>query len=426
MALVSSSDMKRSNDDAKSRIAFVVTSHVSWVFFDGQIRFLRGSGFDLCAVSGPGPRLDDVAAEGAHIAAIPMEREIAPFADIVSLCRLIMLFFRQRTNLVVAGTPKAGLLGALAARIAGVPRVVYMIHGLRLETTTGWKRRILWVSEWIACHAAHHVRCVSPSLQKRLVSLGLAPAERCGVLGSGTANGIDTEHFQRDTATPSAAQKLRRHLGIPENALVVGFAGRLTRDKGIADLYQSFSRARSQYPDARLLLVGDFEDGDPVSPSVRAQIDADPAVIVTGFVPDVAPYYWAMDLFVLPSYREGFGIVALEAQAASLPVICSDATGAIDAIVDGITGITVPLGNITALTAAISKMLESQELRQRMGEAGRAWVEKTFKRENLWEELLADYTALAKPQSRYRTDQVGQFLKRSLDWALTCFDVFLP
>jgi lipopolysaccharide/colanic/teichoic acid biosynthesis glycosyltransferase len=410
--------MKKLNDNAKPRIAFVVTSHVSWVFFEGQIRFLRGEGFDLCAVSGPGPRLDDVAAEGAHTAAIPMQREIAPFADMGSLCRLVRLFRNRRVDLVVTGTPKAGLLGTLAARITGVPHVVYMVHGLRLETATGWKRRILWFTEWIACHAAHHVRCVSPSLQERLVSLGLAPAKHCIVRGPGTANGVHSEHFQRNSGTPSAAEVLRRTLGIHENALVVGFAGRLTRDKGIADLYQSFVRVRSQYPDARLLLVGDFEDGDPVSPAIRQQIESDSAVVVTGFVADVAPYYWAMDLFVLPSHREGFGIVALEAQAASLPVICSNATGAIDAVVDGVTGITVPVGDIDALTAAISRLLGSEELRQRMGEAGRSWVEKKFKREKLWEELLADYTALTMTHSKHRTDKFGRLLKRALDLAI--------
>jgi lipopolysaccharide/colanic/teichoic acid biosynthesis glycosyltransferase len=400
-------------------ITYVVTASVSVGFFQGQVAYMVGSGWDVDFVSSGGPELNAMRIEGARIWEVPMEREIAPVKDIVSLWRLRQLFRRTRPALVVAGTPKAGLLATLAARLAGIHRVVYMLHGLRLETARGPKRALLSVTEWIASHAAHEVRCVGPSLRAKAISLGLVTPDRCSVIGSGTVNGIDDKHWLRGQHAVSLGIETRWRLNIPSDSQVVGFVGRLTRDKGIADLYQAFSNIRTQYPKTRLLLVGDFESGDPILPSIRKQIESDSTVVVTGFVSDVAPYYWAMDMLVFPSYREGFGIVALEAQAASLPVICSDATGAIDAIVDGLTGIRVPTRDINAMTAAMSSLLDNEELRRRMGETGRAWVEKTFKREIVWQNLLQDYAALARRVPRETGSFPGRSLKRVLDWVIS-------
>jgi glycosyltransferase involved in cell wall biosynthesis len=325
-----------------------------------------------------------------------MEREIAPLKDIVSLWRLWRLFRRTHPDLVIAGTPKAGLLGTLAARLAGVPHVVYILHGLRLETASGWKRRLLWSAEWIACHAAHHVQSVSPSLRARAISLGLVAPEHCRVIGSGTVNGVDIERWLRTSEAEAIGRKTRERLGIPQTALLVGFAGRLTRDKGIFELYEAFTRLRLSYPELRLLLLGGFEDGDAVPPAIRLRIEADPAVIRAGFVSNVEAYYWTMDVLALPTYREGFGIVCLEAQAASVPVVSTDATGARDAILDGVTGLRVPVGDVDALTAALDRLLGDPVLRASMGQSGRAWVQKNFQREIVWAAYARDYEQILK------------------------------
>jgi glycosyltransferase involved in cell wall biosynthesis len=188
---------------------------------------------------------------------------------------------------------------------------------------------------------------------------------------------------------------------------VIGFVGRLTRDKGIPELYQAFGSIRTRLPDVRLLLVGDCEDGDPVPLAIRNRLKSDPSVIVTGFVADVAPYYWNMDVLAFPSHREGFPCVPLEAQAASVPVVCSDATGAFDAIVDGITGIRVPAGDVDALTNAISKLLIDPDLRVRMGMRGQLWVEETFKRETVWNSVLSDYLAMIERPPGAQTQGTG-------------------
>lgn len=398
-----------------AKVSFIVTAAVSTVFFQGQLAYFVDRGWDVEFISGPGSKLDALRTEGAKTTAIPMRREIAPLKDLVSLWRLWRHFRRTRPDLVVSGTPKAGLLGTLAARLAGVPHVVYTMHGLRLETATGWKRGMLWAGEWLACHAAHSVRAVSSSLRTRVLSLGLTEPERCSVIGAGTSNGVDTDRWRRTPQAEGVGRQSRERLGIAPTARLLGFVGRFTRDKGIAELYEAFKRVQPAYPDLRLLMVGDFETGDPVSPALRARIEADPAVIRTGFISAVAEYYWAMDVLALPTYREGFPGVPLEAQAASVPVVTTDATGAIDAIVDGVTGIRVPVGDVDALTVAFGQLLGDSELRARMGRSGRKWVEQNFKRETVWRNLMDNYGSMLQSPSRCGQGGLGKLIKLTLD-----------
>jgi lipopolysaccharide/colanic/teichoic acid biosynthesis glycosyltransferase len=397
----------------RPRLTFLVTAAVSAGFFRGQLAFLVANGCDVDFASSPGPQLDATRDQGARPWAVPMEREIAPLRDLVSLWRLWRLFRRTHPDLVVAGTPKAGLLGTIAARLAGVPRVVYTLHGLRLETTSGWKRCLLWSTEWLACHAAHGIRSVSLSLRARMIDLGLTAPEHCVVIGSGTSNGVDVEHWRRTSFAELAGQETRHRLGIAQSAPLVGFVGRLTRDKGIAELYAAFTRLRRTYPDLRLLLVGGFEAGDPVPAALRSLIETDSAVSITHFVADVAPYYWAMDILTLPTYREGFPGVPLEAQAASVPVVTTDATGAADAILDGITGLRIPVGDADALTVALDRLLGDSQLRSRMGRAGCKWVQERFARETVWQELLVSYRSILQAAHTPRNS-----LARSLEVGL--------
>ena len=381
---------------SRPKLTFIVTSPLSVGFYKGQLSYLVANGWDVEMISSPGPLLDVVSAEGATPRAVHMEREIAPLKDIVSLWRLWRLFRRTHPDLVIAGTPKAGLLGTLAARLAGVPHVVYILHGLRLETASGWKRRLLWSAEWIACHVAHHVQSVSPSLRVRVIGLGLVAPERCRVIGSGTVNGVDIERWLRTPEAEAAGRRTRERLGIPQNALLIGFVGRLTRDKGVAELYEAFTRLRPSYPDLRLLLLGEFEKGDAVPAEVRQRIEADAAVICPGFISEVETCYWAMDVFALPTRREGFPGSPLEAQVASLPVVTTDATGAADAILGGVTGLRVPVGDVDALTAALDRLLGDPVLRASMGQSGRAWVQKNFQRELVWAAYARDYEQILK------------------------------
>ncbi len=378
----------------RPRLTYVVTASVSAVFFHGQVAYMVGNGWDVDFVSAPGPELKSMRGEGARTWAIPMEREISPLRDVVSLWRLWKLFRRTRPGLVVAGTPKAGLLGTLAARMAGVSCVVYTMHGLRLETALGWKRKLLANAERVACRCAHRVHCVSQSLRARAIDLDLVKSDKAFVVGPGTCNGVNVDHFHAPIDVEQKSNDLRHKLGIHENAPVIGFVGRFTRDKGITELYQAFASCRATHNDLRLLLVGDFEAGDPIAVDIRQAIESDRAVIRTGFVSDVAPYYHLMDICVLPTYREGFPGVPLEAQAAAIPVVTTRATGAIDSVIDGQTGLIVPVGDVNALSNAIDLLLDDLSFGKHMGEAGHAWVKAVFRREIIWAEIGQAYRQL--------------------------------
>jgi len=180
------------------------------------------------------------------------------------------------------------------------------------------------------------------------------------------------------------------------NAPVVGFIGRFTRDKGLAELMSAFGVVRREFPAAYLLLVGDFEEGDPLGPVIRNLIRTLPGVIKTGFVQDPSGYYHAMDVLALPTHREGFPNVPLEAAAAGKPVVTTNATGAVDSVVDGITGLIVPVGDIEGLAGALTRLLISPDLARAMGRAGRERVLRDFRQEDIWDGLARVYLELLR------------------------------
>jgi glycosyltransferase involved in cell wall biosynthesis len=375
----------------EKQIALIVTVPVSTVFFKGQIAHLRQEGFRVTFISSPGPESAAIEAEGGEFIGVPMEREISVFKDLISLWRLWRVLRKLRPDITNVGTPKAGLLGGIAARLAGVPLRIYTLHGLRLDTTRGFKRLLLTTMEWIACFNAQYVRCVSRSLADRVVKLGLVHSKKAYVIGAGSTNGIDTAYYRKTAERSKEALELRRALAIPEWAPVIGFVGRFTRDKGIAELYWAFVRTKNYFPDARLLLVGDFEEGDPVDKLVRQGLETERGVIFAGMVQDTPRYYAAMDVLALPTHREGFGLVSIEAQAAGVPVVTTRVTGAVDSVLDGVTGRLVPAQDAEALAEALIELLGNPEKRKRMGKLASAWVEDRFRRELVWEELVKDY-----------------------------------
>ncbi len=388
--------MSASSSGAAPKLVYLTTIAPSAKnFLRGQLAYMARAGFDVHVIASPGPDLAWIAEhEGVGVLASPMEREIRPAADLKSLARLVGQLRRLKPTVVNAGTAKGGLLGLIAARLAGVPVRIYTLHGLRLETTRGWKRRVLGWTERLAAGCAHRVVCVSPSLARLYVEHGFAPAHKVTVMGQGTVNGIQAQRFLPTDGRRAEANRLRGELGLPEGAPVVGYVGRLVRDKGTADLYAAFQHVREQFPDARLLIVGDFESGDALPADVAAALRGDPAVTITGVVPDPAPYYLLMDVFAFPSRREGFGLAVLEAATAGKPVVACRATGVIDAVADGATGTLVEQGAVEPLARALLRYLQDPQLAARHGQAGQERVLREFTPERIWEQTLACYEAL--------------------------------
>jgi glycosyltransferase involved in cell wall biosynthesis len=341
-------------------------------------------------ICSPGSIFDRVAREECvERLPIPMRREIAPISDLVSFFRLWSALRILKPDLVEFSTPKAGLLGTAAALFCRVPARIYMLRGLRAETTCGMHRRLLIWAERLAAACSHLVLCNSPSLRDRALAMQIAPPAKMRILGRGSSNGIDARRYA------PGPNRVRARLGIPRNVPVIGFVGRLTRDKGVPELVAAFERVLDTIPDARLLLVGRFDNSvDAVTPELRARIQAHPQIIHTGFVHNTAPFYRAMDLFVLPTYREGFPNVVLEASATGVPVITTRVTGARDSIHDGRTGVLIPAGDPAAITSEIVRLLENSELRAAMGAAGRRWVMENFRQERVLGQTLALYRGM--------------------------------
>ena len=389
----------------KPRIVVGVTHPQTCLTLTGRLRALRESQFDVTLISSQGRLAEQIASrEGAQWKMVPMEREMAPIADFVSLMRLIGLLLRVRPSMTEFSTPKAGLLGNIAAKFTRVPIRIYMLRGLKLETAKGVKRRVLLATEKVAAWCSHVVLCNSPSLRDRARALGIAPASKLIVQGSGSSNGVNVKRF-----SPGRSD-VRARFGLPADAPVVGYVGRLTRDKGIPDLVEAFDAILEAEPGAHLLLVGWVDAAEDRLPSyIQQRIENHPRIHCTGFVDDTAPYYRAMDVMVLPSLREGFPNVVLEAAASGIPVIATDVTGARDSVVRGETGLLIPPESPKAITETVLKLLREPEWRAQMGVAARAWVSKHFADEDVLG-LVTRYYAelLSSSAAEFGTDLISE------------------
>ncbi len=375
-------------------VVHVTTVPQTLLFLTGQARHLRGRGFEVVAISSPGAELDRFRdGEGVACLAVPMERRITPLRDLVALARLVRRLRELRPEIVDAHTPKGGLLGMMAAALAGVPVRVYHLHGLPLVTATGLRRRILRATERVAASLATRVLCVSRSVVEVAAAEGLAPREKLAVLLGGSIGGVDaTGRFR--PASPEERRAARSAIGIPPEARVVGFVGRLVRDKGLVELTRAWTSLREELPDLRLLLVGPYEPQDPIPDDVASLLRADPRVHAVGLDWDVTKYFRAMDVVALPSYREGFPVVPLEAAAMGLPVVATRVPGSVDAVLDGVTGTLVPPRDERALAAALRPYLADPALRARDGAAARERVLRDFDPERIWTALCGEYEAL--------------------------------
>lgn len=376
------------------KLVHITTVPDSFIFLRGQIAFMKSQGFEIHAISSPGPLLDQFAEqEGVHVYPVEMPRRITPLQDLRALFQIQNLLQKIKPDLVHAHTPKGGLLGMIAATMAGTPQRIYHMRGLPLMTAKDRKKLILTLTEQISCGLSHQVIAVGPSLREVAIAERLCPPNKITILGAGSGNGVDaSKRFNPTRLGPEVRLKKRTDLNIPPDATVIGFVGRIVHDKGVFELIEAWKNIRQTHPQAHLLVVGPFEPQDPIPAETEHILRTDPRIHLAGHTSDPAPLYMAMDMLVLPTYREGFPNVPLEAAAMELPVVATKIPGCTDAVLDGQTGTLVPSQDAPALERAIRLYLDNPDLRSQHGLAGRTRVLRDFIQSRIWTDLLSIYT----------------------------------
>lgn len=344
------------------------------VFCRGLFQELKEDGYDLVAVSSPGPALDELEKrENVRAYRVPMQRHISPLKDLKSLWQLIRVFHKEKPEMVHSITPKAGLLSMIAAWICRVPVRLHTFTGLIFPTSTGFKQKVLILTDRITCSCATHIVPEGEGVKDDLLKFNITK-KTLKVLGHGNIRGIDLKHYSKTSQVIEKASELRR-----SDVCTYIFVGRVVRDKGINELIRSFELLNRKNPQTRLILVGSFEPNlDPLNPEILEEINTNPAIETVGKQNDVRPWLAASDIFVFPSYREGFPNVVIEAGAMDLPSIVTDINGSREIIEDGKNGIIIPPHDAEALYKAMLSLYQDQEYRNKLSANARNMIATRF------------------------------------------------
>ena len=370
------------------------------VLLKGQLRFMASNGFDVKGVSSEGEELKEVLEnEGIMMKVINMSRKITPFQDLKSLWEMWNFLRKEKPQIVHTHTPKAGIIGMLAARLAGVPHRLHTVAGLPLMEATGIKRKILNFVEKLTYSSATRVYPNSKGLYDFILQNNFTQSNKLKIIANGSSNGINTTFFSPDQVTELERVALREKLNIQPDDFVFVFVGRIVSDKGINELIKAFSELKTaennELTSIKLLLVGGLEsDLDPLHPETLAEINQNKGIISAGFQQDVRPFFAISDALAFPSYREGFPNVVMQAGAMGLPSIVSDINGCNEIIVEGENGLIIPSKNVEKLKEKMLTLARDKNLYIKLKENSRRMIENRYEQSVVWKALLEEYEGL--------------------------------
>ncbi|AKQ39500.1 glycosyl transferase family 1 [Riemerella anatipestifer Yb2] len=379
----------------KRKLFRITTVPVSLdVLLKGQHRFMSKQGFEVVGVSSSGQNLEAVEKnEGIRTVSIEMSRKITPFQDLKSLWQMWLLLRKEKPCIVHTHTPKAGLIGMLASKLAGVPIRLHTVAGLPLMEAIGGKRKVLDFVEKLIYACATKVYPNSKGLYDFIVEQRYTSVDKMSIIANGSSNGIDTTHFSPQQISEEVKKQLRKDLNIQDTDFVYIFVGRLVGDKGINELIEAFKQI--QRPNIKLLLVGAEERGlDPLKEATIQEIENNKNIIAVGFQTDVRPYFAIADALVFPSYREGFPNVVMQAGAMGLPSVVSDINGCNEIIVNNKNGVIVPVKDVGSLGQVMQSIVEDNDFYLRLKENSREMVVGRYQQKVVWEALLQEYKQL--------------------------------
>ena len=331
--------------------------------------------------------------ENIEVEAIEMTRQITPMQDLVSVYKLYRFFKKQKPFIVHTHTPKAGTVGMLAAKLAGVPHRLHTIAGLPLLEATGSKRKLLNFVEKATYLCATKIYPNSFGLNTIIIQEKFCSPDKLKVLGNGSTNGIDTAFFNAEKFSLEEKISLKEKLGILPDDFVFIFVGRLVSDKGINELIKAFKKIESK--NSKLLLVGALEtELDPLFPETLHEIEVNPNIISVGYQNDVRPYFAISAALVFPSYREGFPNVVMQAGAMGLPSIVTNINGCNEIIIEGKNGVIIPVKNTPAIYDAMQRMISEAHFWQELQNNARSMIVDRYEQEVVWNAILKEYNLI--------------------------------
>jgi len=379
----------------KTKLIRITTVPVSLkTLLKGQHRFMSDNGFEVIGVSSAGEALDEVARdENIRTISVEMSRKITPLKDLKALWKFYRLCKKEKPTIVHSHTPKAGIIGMLGAKLAGVPIRLHTVAGLPLMEATGNKRKLLDFVEKLTYSSATKVYPNSKGLYDFILQQKYTKKGKLKVIAQGSSNGINTEFFDPQQVSETKQLELKQKLGISSADFVFVFVGRLVGDKGINELIESFKQLNS--PNAKLLLVGPFEsDLDPLQSETLQTIETHPNIIAVGYQKDVRPYFAISDALAFPSYREGFPNVVMQAGAMGLPSIVTNINGCNEIIQDDENGIIIPSKDVEALLIAMNRLMTDKLYYEHLKANARQMIQTRYEQSIVWNALLEEYNGL--------------------------------
>jgi glycosyltransferase involved in cell wall biosynthesis len=361
-----------------------------------QLKFLKSQGYDIYAICSGGERLKDVEKEGIKVKKILFKRKVfTPIADITAFLKLYFYFKKEKFSIVHVHTLKPEFYGQIAAQLAGVPVILNTLHGFDFAESDPLTKKMLFLSlERVAAKCSTAIFSIGKHIIKRAGQEKIGRPEKFIYLG----RDIDTERFNPDNFSLNFLDSKKKELNIPLGKKVIGIVARLVAEKGYLELFKAFSNIIKKYPDAILLIIGqnEPEKKDAINLDVLEEYGIRNNVIFLGERNDVEQIYPLMDVFVLPTHREGLGAAILEAEAMKVPVVASDIGGCPETIDNGKTGILVPVSSIEKLTEALLFILDNPQKAIDMGQSGRDKVLREFSKEIVFSRLKKEYENLIK------------------------------
>jgi glycosyltransferase involved in cell wall biosynthesis len=366
------------------------------ILLKGQLAFLKNY-YEVVAVSGKDSHLDRVARrEGVRTISVSFQRQISPIKDFISLLKLYKVLKKEKPLIVHSITPKAGLLTMIAGYFADVPIRIHTFTGLVFPYKKGFLHFLLLFLDKVLCRFATHIIPEGEGVKKDLLEFNVTK-KPLQVIANGNVNGIDLEYFNSDAVTERECLNLKAQLKITNSDFVFIFVGRLVADKGINELVAAFNILSKENANYKLLLVGPFEeDLDPLHQDTLDLIKSNKSIIFLGFQKDIRPYLSISNVFVFPSYREGFPNVILQAGAMNLPCIVTDICGSNEIIIPNENGIIIPVKNEIAIFEAMQLISSDKELFLKLKLKSRDYIVSSFQQEVVWKALYEEYKRLEK------------------------------